>query len=93
MPDVGLSPTMRHAQQTALERLGRLSCAGLDVAGFLNEVNPIVTRVVPNRVGELEAPFWFTVDPESHLVTSIYGEGCDLDPSEYMEWELLAEDS
>ena len=92
MPDVGLSPTMRHAQQTALERLGRLSCAGLDVAGFLNEVNPIVTRVVPNRVGELEAPFWFTVDPESHLVTSIYGEGCDLDPSEYMEWELLAED-
>jgi hypothetical protein len=73
VPHVSLSPTMRHAQQTALKRIRRLSCAGLDVAGFLNEVNPIVTQVVPNRVGELEAPFWYTVDPESHLVTSVYG--------------------
>jgi DNA-binding CsgD family transcriptional regulator len=92
VPHVSLSPTMRHAQQTALKRIRRLSCAGLDVAGFLNEVNPIVTQVVPNRVGELEAPFWYTVDPESHLVTSVYGEGCELDPREYMEWELLADD-
>ena len=59
---------------------------------WLNEVNPIVTQVVPDRVGDLQAPFWFTVDPESHLVTSVYGEGCDLDPREYMEWELLADD-
>ncbi len=62
------------------------------MAGFLNKVNPIVSNVVPNRVGEIEAPFWYTVDPESHLVTSIYGEGCDMDPREYMEWELLADD-
>lgn len=87
-----MSPARRHAQQTALERIRRLSCAGLDVAGFLKEVNPIVSQVVPNRVGELEAPFWYTVDPESHLVTSIYGEGCDVDPGEYMQWELLADD-
>lgn len=92
MPDVGLAHNVRDAQQTALGRIHRLSRAGLDVAGFLSEVNPIVTGVVPNRVGDLEAPFWFMVDPESHLVTSLYGEGCVVDPREYMEWELLADD-
>ena len=92
MPHVSISPTQRHAQQTALERIRRLSRAGHDVAGFLNEVNPIVCQLVPNGTETIESPFWFTLDPQSNLVTSMYGEGCDVDPSEYMQWELLADD-
>ena len=92
MPHVGYPPTVRDAQQTALERIRRLSRAGLDVAGFLNEVNPIVTEVVPNRVGDVQAPYWYTVDPESHLITSVHGQGFDLDPRECAQWELLADD-
>ncbi|MBA3778521.1 MAG: helix-turn-helix transcriptional regulator [Chloroflexi bacterium] len=92
MPPVSLSLSMRHAQQMALERIRRLSCAGLDVAGYLDEVNPIVSHVVPNQAGEQKAPYWYTVDPASHLVTSVYGQGCDVEPSEYMKWELFAED-
>lgn len=92
MPQVSASAVVRHGQQTALERLRRLSCAGLDVAGFLRAVNPIVGQVVPNGTHTIDAPFWYTLDPESHLVTSIIGEGCDVDAGEYMQWELLADD-
>ena len=92
MPHVSISPTTRHAQQTALERIRRSARAGRDVAGFLNDVSPTICQLVPNGTDAIEAPFWFTLDPQSHLVTSIYGEGCDVDPSEYMQWELLAED-
>lgn len=92
MPQVSVSPARRHAQQTALERIRRLSCAGLDVAGFLGEINPIICQLVPNGTQTIESPFWFTLDPESHLVTSIYGQGCDVDTGEYMQWELLADD-
>ena len=92
MPHLNLSPTRLHAQQTALARIRQLSCAGFDVARLLHEVSGIVCRVVPNGAGAIESPFWFTVDPESHLVTSIYGQGCDVDPSDYMRWELLADD-
>ncbi|MDP8931129.1 MAG: helix-turn-helix transcriptional regulator [Actinomycetota bacterium] len=92
MPQVRVSAARRHAEQTALARIRRGSCAGLDVAGFLDEVNPIVGRLVSNGTETIDSPFWFTLDPESHLVTSIYGQGCDVDPGDYMRWELLADD-
>ena len=92
MPQVRVSAAGRHAEQTALARIRGLSCAGLDVAGFLNEVNPIVNKLVGNGTETIHSPFWFTLDPESQLVTSIYGEGCDVDPGDYMRWELLADD-
>lgn len=92
VPQVRVSAAGRHAEQTALARIRRGSCAGLDVAGFLNEVNPIVGQLVSNGTETIDGPFWFTLDPESHLVTSIYGQGCDIDPGDYMRWELLADD-
>lgn len=75
-----------------MARIRQLSRAGLDVVGFTNEVNTIVSRLVPNGSGSINSPYWFTLDPESHLVTSIYGQGCDVDPGEYMQWELFADD-
>ena len=92
MPQIRVTAAGRHAEQTALERIRRSACAGLDVAGFLNEVNPIVNKMVSNGTATIHNPFWYTLDPESHLVTSIYGEGCDVDPGDYMRWELLADD-
>lgn len=92
MPQVRITAVGRHAEQTALARIRRLSCAGLDVAGYLNEVNPIVNRMVRNGTATIDSPFWYTLDPESQLVTSIYGEGCDVDPADYMRWELFADD-
>jgi len=92
VPQVRVTAAGRHAEQTALARIRRLSCAGLDVAGYLNEVNPIVNKLVSNGTETIDSPFWFTLDPESQLVTSIYGEGCDIDPGDYMRWELLADD-
>lgn len=92
MPQVRITAVGRHAEQTALARIRRLSCAGLDVAGYLTEVNPIVNRMVRNGTATIHSPFWYTLDPESQLVTSIYGEGCDVDPADYMRWELFADD-
>lgn len=92
MPQVRLTAAGRHAEQAALARIRQLSCAGLDVAGFLNEVNPIVNRLVSNGTQTISSPFWYTLDPESQLVTSIYGEGCDIDPVDYLRWELLSDD-
>jgi DNA-binding CsgD family transcriptional regulator len=92
VPQVRVSAARHHAEQTALARIRRGSCAGLDVAGFVDEVNPIVGKLVRNGTETIDSPFWFTLDPESHLVTSIYGQGCDVDPGDYMRWELLADD-
>ncbi|TDD29762.1 LuxR family transcriptional regulator [Kribbella turkmenica] len=92
VPQVRITAAGRHAEQAALARIRRLSCAGLDVAAFVNQMNPIVTQRVSNGTATIDSPFWFTIDPESHLVTSIYGEGCDIDPGDYMRWELLTDD-
>ena len=73
MPPVGPLLRMRHAQQMALERIRRLSCAGLDVAGFLDEVNPIVSHVVPNQAGEQKAPYWYTSTPRRTLSPAFTG--------------------
>jgi DNA-binding CsgD family transcriptional regulator len=92
VPQVRVTAAERHAEQTALARIRQLSCAGLDVAGFLDEVNPVLNKLVSNGTETIDSPFWFTLDPESYLVTSIYGQGCDVDPGDYMRWELLADD-
>ena len=49
-------------------------------------------RLVPHGTETIDSPFWYTLDPESHIVTSIYGQGCEMDPGDYMRWELLADD-
>jgi hypothetical protein len=92
VPQVRVTAAGRRAEQTALAHMRRLSCAGLDVAGYLNEVSPILNQLVSNGTETIYSPFWYTLDPESHLVTSIYGEGCAVDPGDYMRWELLADD-
>ena len=68
------------------------SRAGFDVAGFLDEATAALASAVPNE-NHLNGPYWYTLDPESRLITSDYGgEGCELDTSEVIRWEYLDDD-
>lgn len=68
------------------------SHAGLDVASFLDEASAALASAVPNE-NHLTGPYWYTLDPESRLITSDYGgEGCELETSEVMRWEYLDDD-
>jgi DNA-binding CsgD family transcriptional regulator len=82
-----------YAKERACDRIRRLSHSGLDVARFLDEASAALTLAVPNGTDHLECPYWYTLDPESRLITSDYGgEGCDLDTSAVMRWEYLEDD-
>ena len=76
----------------AHDRIREASRAGLDVASFLDEASSVLASAVPNE-NHLNGPLWYTLDPESRLITSDYGgEGCKLDTSEVMRWEYLDDD-
>jgi DNA-binding CsgD family transcriptional regulator len=79
-------------KERAHERIRRLSSAGLDVAGFLDEASAALSLAVPNE-NHLNGPYWYILDPDSRLITSDYGgEGCEFDTSEVMRWEYLDDD-
>jgi DNA-binding CsgD family transcriptional regulator len=81
-----------YAKARAHERIRVASRAGLDVAGFLDEASAALASAVPNE-NHLNGPYWYTLDPESRLITSDYGgEGCELDTSAVMRWEYLDDD-
>ena len=82
-----------YAKERALDRIRRLSSAGLDVAGFLDQASAALAPAVPNGTDLMEWPYWYTLDTESRLITSDYGgEGCSLDTSAVMRWEYLDDD-
>ncbi len=52
----------------------------------------MLASAVPNE-SHLKGPYWYTIDPDSRLITSDYGgEDCALDTSEVMRWEYLESD-
>ena len=82
-----------YARERAHDRIGQLSRAGLDVASFLDEASAAVASAVPNGTDHLGGPYWYTLDPETRLITSDYGgQGCELDTSDVMRWEYLDDD-
>jgi DNA-binding CsgD family transcriptional regulator len=83
----------QYAKERAHDRIGQLSRAGLDVASFLDEASAELASAVPNGTDHLDGPYWYTLDPETRLITSDYGgQGCELDTSEVMRWEYLDDD-
>ena len=81
-----------YAKARAHERIRDASRAGLDVASFLDEASSALASAVPNE-NHLNGPYWYTLDPESRLITSDYGgEGCELDTREVMRWEYFDDD-
>lgn len=54
------------ARHRAVDRVARLSTRHLDLAGFWAECSEVIDPVLPNFGGGC----WFTLDPDSLLVTS-----------------------
>ena len=78
------------SKQRAGERVRQLARAGLDTHTFFEAAGETVARAVP--IGGAP-PFWNTVDPASHLVTSIHFEGeCFYDVSSQLHWEYVEDD-
>ncbi len=80
-------------KERAHDRIRRLAHAGLDVAQFFDEASAAIASAVPNGTDSMDQPYWYTLDPESHLITSDYGgSGCSLDTAAVMRWEYLDDD-
>jgi DNA-binding CsgD family transcriptional regulator len=80
----------RLSKERAGERVRQLAGSGLDAHAFFEAAGETVARAVP--IGGAP-PFWNTVDPTSHLVTSIHFEGdCFFDVSDQTQWEYVADD-
>jgi DNA-binding CsgD family transcriptional regulator len=91
-PGVQNGAVSGYAKRRAHARIRAASSAGLDVAGFLDEASAALASAVPNE-NHMNGPYWYTLDPESRLITSDYGgEGCQLDTSDVMRWEYLDDD-
>jgi len=80
----------RLSKERAGERVRRLASAGLDTHAFFQAAGETVAGAVP--IGGAP-PFWNTVDPTSHLITSIHFDGdCFFDVSGQTQWEYVADD-
>ena len=71
--------------------LDELVGARLDVATFCAEAGPQLARVVPSCAGAAESPTWYAIDPDSILVTGVYGRECEIDTAAQMRWEYVAQ--
>ena len=80
----------RLSMEEASVRVRRLARAGLDAHAFFEAAGETVARAV--SIGGAP-PFWNTIDPSSHLITSVHFSGeCFFDLGGQMEWEYIADD-
>lgn len=80
----------RLSMDEASIRIRQLARAGLHTHAFFEAAGELVSRAVP--VGGAP-PFWNTIDPSSHLITSVhFEETCFFDLAGQLEWEYLAVD-
>ena len=80
----------RLSMDAASARIRQLARTGLDTHAFFEAAGETLKRAVP--VGGAP-PFWNTIDPKSHLITSVHFNGdCFFDLAGQLEWEYFAED-
>lgn len=80
----------RLSMEETSDRIRQLARAGLDADAFFEAAGETVARAVP--IGGAP-PFWNTIDPSSHLITSIHFNGeCFFDLGAQMAWEYIADD-
>ena len=72
----------------ALDRLTELSQRHYDLAGFWREA----TEAVASQVPYYWTPCWYTLDPDSLLITSHFHEGLDVFPEEWLAAEYYEDD-
>lgn len=71
-----------------VDKVARLAAGATDLAVFLREAGVVVGARVPH----FWAPCWFTLDPESLLMTSHVHDGLEEFPAEWLEAEYLVDD-
>ena len=78
----------RLTPERALDRLAELSNRQHDLAGFWRETTDIIAAQVPYYW----TPCWYTLDPDSLLITSHFHEGLDVFPEEWLAAEYYEDD-
>lgn len=87
------TPEIWYAYQMAnhadlLDRLDRICRAGTDLVTLWRASASVLATAVPH----FEAPCFFTVDPESRLITSHFQEGLPEIPAEWLGREYVEQD-
>lgn len=72
----------------AVGRLADLSRQGLDLVSFWQAASEVLTRAIPHHM----SPCWYTLDPDSLLMTSHYSDDIAEIPREWLEQEYFADD-
>ena len=72
----------------ALDRIRTAVHRRSDLVSLWREVTPVLAEAVPH----FESPCFFTVDPESRLVTSHFQEGLPEIPGEWLAREYAEDD-
>jgi DNA-binding CsgD family transcriptional regulator len=69
-------------------RLAHLSRQGLDLVSFWQAASNVLTPAIPHHM----SPCWYTLDPDSLLMTSHYSDDIAEIPREWLEQEYFADD-
>jgi DNA-binding CsgD family transcriptional regulator len=77
-----------YAKERARDRIAELAGRGLDLPTFWHESGEVLAGAVPHYM----APCWFTLDPESLLVTSHCGPDMPELPAEWLAHEYYEDD-
>ena len=72
----------------AADRITRLVSQPRDVVALWREASPIIAKAVPHYW----TPCWYTLDPESLLITSHFHEGLAAFPAEWLAEEYRGDD-
>jgi DNA-binding CsgD family transcriptional regulator len=76
------------SREDAVGRLAHLSRQGLDLASFWHAASDVLAGVVPHYM----SPCWYTLDPDSLLITSHYSDDIAELPREWLDQEYFADD-
>lgn len=71
-----------------MERLTQLSRQGMDLVSFWHAASEVLAGAVPHYL----SPCWYTLDPDSLLMTSHYSADIAEIPRQWLEQEYLADD-
>src|SRR5688500_15628897 len=77
---------------SALDQIQRLAGRGHDVATFLSSAGEVLHDAVPSGMEDHNHPYWYTVDPDSLLITSVVGSDCEWSVAELMQFEYVEDD-
>ncbi len=75
------------AAEPVTDRVAELAARGYDVATFLDNAGEAIDRAIPNL-----GRSWYTLDPASLLITSSYGQGCEVSIEDILRFEYFEDD-